>query len=441
MTTSSLRALPMGVLTVLVLGVLMSHADIAYRLRGVMPVGSTKLFLGALTCLTIGTLVRSVLSPRLRARIVGLYKAHVSVIVPLLGIVCFTFISAFVPTANWREGATYALLPVHDTLTVLLSMLLVLERKRLGFVRVSLIVAFVLLLGSIAVDVMRPGTFSVITFRAGGFPVNPNGGAFVLIVLACTIVRFDHFRWFDLGVMLLTALGVLATLSRGGVLLFAFLLLGYVGAIVLRSRGGAVRRVGRLVSIAAACVVAAFAMSAIMQRGTLFSLDSDRLEIFRGREEALTGQDLRFKALATWWGYVEQAPIIGHGSGFTMDDLGGTREGPHNIYLQQWVNSGIGGLVCYVWLLIAATRLFWIRRYMPGLMFMGLMFIEGVVSHNLFDERVFLLPLGIMLTLSYQAATAPVVARPRERVLQPPLSSLSLRMSLKAGQREHYRPT
>ena len=441
MTTSSLRALPMGVLTILVLGVLMSHADIAYRLRGVMPVGSTKLFLASLTCLTVGTLVRSVLSPSLRARIVGLYKAHVSVIVPLLGIVCFTFISAFLPTANWREDATYALLPVHDTLTVLLSMLLALERKRLGFLRASLIVAFFLLLGSIAADVMRPGTFSVITFRAGGFPVNPNGAAFVLIVLACTIVRFDRFRWFDLGVLLLTALGVMATLSRGGVLLFAFLLVGYVAAIVVRSRGGAVRRVGRLVSIAAAGVVAAVAMSTIMQRGTIFSLDSDRLKIFQGHEEALTGQDARFQALSTWWPYVQESPLLGHGTGFTMDDLGGTREGPHNIYLQQWVNSGIGGLVCYVWLLIAATRLFWVRRYMPGLMFMGLMFIEGVVSHNLFDERVFLLPLGIMLTLSYQAATAPVVARPRAGVVQAPLSSLSLRMSMTAEQREHYRPT
>lgn len=437
MTASSLRALPMGVLTVVTVGALMSHADIAYRLRGALPIGSTDLFLAALVCLTVGTLARAAMSAGIRTRLVALYAAHVSVILPLIGIACFSVIAALLPTANWTEGAHWALLPMYDVVTVLLSMLLAFESTRRPYLRAGLLVAFVLLLGSVAADVVHPGTFSNVEFRAAGFPVNPNGAAFILVFLACTVIRFDRVRLFDLVVLLLTAVGVFATLSRGGTLLVGFLVLGYSYVSLRHARGGALRSAGRLVAIAAVGALAYFAIGRLMQRGTLFTLDSDRLEIFRGREGALTRDDSRFTALSVWWRYVEDAPVLGYGSGFTYDDLGGTREGPHNIYLQQWVTNGLGGLVCYVWLLAAAARLFWRRRNAAGLVFVGLILIEGMVSHNLLDERAFLLPFGILLTVSYYASadrtrtwSRPVVAR----------SPLSPQLALRAERGERYRP-
>jgi len=438
MTPSSLRALPMGVLTVGAVGVLMSYADVAYRLRGALPVGSTNLFLGTLACLTVGTLIRAGLSASIRTRVAALYAAHISVILPLIGIAWFSFISGLLPTANWAEGGHWALLPVYDVMTVLLSMLLAFESARRGYLRAGLLAAFALLLASIAVDVVHPGTFSNVEFRAAGFAVNANGAAFILVFLACTIIRFDRVRLLDLCVLLLTAVGVFATLSRGGTLLFSFMLLGYCYCSVRRARGGVLRSVGRLVAICAAVAVAFFAIGRLMQRATLFTLQSDRLEIFRGRKEALKSSDSRFTAFDEWWRHVEEAPFLGYGSGYTYDDLGGMREGPHNMYLQQWVNSGLGGVVCYVWLLVASARLFWRRRDGAGLVFMGLVLIEGVVSHNLLDERAFLLPFGVLLTVSYYRSAESRLTSSRPAVAP---ASLSPRLALRSDRGERYRST
>jgi O-antigen ligase len=438
MTVSSLKAVPMGVLTVVVIGVLLSYADVALRLRGALPVGSSNLFVGALVGLTIGTLIRAAASPSLRARVLALYNAHTSILLPLAGIVWFALVSALLPTANWVEGAHWALLPVYDVITVLLAMLLALESTRRRYLRAGLVVAFVLLLGSVAVDLARPGTFSNVEFRAAGFAVNANGAAFILIFLACTIIRFDRVRPFDLCLLLLTALGVFATLSRGGTLLLTCLVLGYAYCGIRRARGGPLRALGRLAAIGAVGVLAYFAIGRIMQRATLFTLDSDRLEIFRGHEEALKRSDSRFTAFEVWWHEIQEAPILGYGSGFTYDDMGGLREGPHNMYLQQWVNSGIGGLACYVWLLAAAVRLFWRRRDPAGLVFMVMVLIQGVVSHNLLDERAFLLPFGVLLTTSYRTSAERSLTSSRPEAVPSPLSP---QIALRAGRSARYRPT
>jgi len=411
MTRTALKSLPVGMLTVLSLGVLMSYADVAYRLRGGLPFGASNLLLAALLCLTAGTLLRSLLSASLRARLWRAYTAQVSVILPFLGVVLFSLVSAFVPTANFLEGSHWVLLPLYDLLVVLLVMPLALERRQRRYLEAALLLAFLLLLGSVGMDVMNPGTFSRIDFRASGFPTNPNGAAFVLVTLAATILDYTRVRLIDLTVLVLAALGVLATLSRGGTILLAVLVLSYAYVVIRRARGGPVRATGRLLMICAVSVVAFFAMERMMG-AAIFSVQSDRLDIFRGRSEALTTDDTRFAALRASWQFVQESPLLGRGSGFTYD--GGTlREGPHNMYVQQWLNNGIGGLICYVWLFGAAALLFWRRRHAPGLVFTGLMAVQSLLSHNLLEERAFLVPFGVFLMTSYLAAARP------ERAPQP----------------------
>jgi O-antigen ligase len=417
MTRTALKTLPVGVLTVLAIGVLMAHVDVAYRLRGGLPFGASNLLLAALVCLTGGTLLRSLLSPRLRARIVATYVAQMPVILPFLGVILFSLLSAFLPSANFLEGTHWVLLPVYDLVVVLLAMLLAIDRLRQRYLQAGLLLAFLLLLGSLAVDVMRPGTFSRIEFRASGFPSNPNGAAFVLVALASAIVDFNRIRFLDLIVLALAALGVVATLSRGGTVLLVLLVLSYSYFAFRRSRGGALRAGGRLVMICAVATVGCFAIDRLMGMA-MFSLQSDRLEIFRGRSEALTSEDSRFAALRASWRFVQEAPLLGRGSGFTYD--GATlREGPHNMYVQQWLNNGFGGLICYVWLFLAAARLFWRRRHAPGLVFTGLMAVQGLLSHNLLEERAFLLPFGIFLMTSYLAATESQQMVRRRSVMAP----------------------
>jgi len=115
----------------------------------------------------------------------------------------------------------------------------------------------------------------------------------------------------------------------------------------------------------------------------------------------VTPQESRIALLRESWDLIHESPWWGYGAGYTYT----LEQGPHNIYVHQWLNNGIGGLLCYVWLLIAVARVFWQRRSRAGLVFIGIVTLEGLFSHNLLEERAFLVALGVLLTMSYfQAA-------------------------------------
>ena len=118
---------------------------------------------------------------------------------------------------------------------------------------------------------------------------------------------------------------------------------------------------------------------------------------------------------------VRESPWLGYGSGFTM----GMPEGPHNMYVSRWLDNGVPGVVSYVWLLTAASLLFWRRRYLPGLVFMGVVVFEGFFSHNLLDERAFGLLLGMLLSLSVFKAREAAMAPQRSRRSSPALGVLA----------------
>jgi len=93
---------------------------------------------------------------------------------------------------------------------------------------------------------------------------------------------------------------------------------------------------------------------------------------------------------------IESAPFVGHGTGFarTMSEL------PHNIYVQQWVNNGLLGLLSYLGFLICAFLTFVRRGCRNGVALVAVATIGGIFSHNILDQRPFLILLGLLLGLS-----------------------------------------
>jgi O-antigen ligase len=326
------------------------------------------------------------------------YFNNVSVILPLAGIVVFSFVSSFIATAYSDVGPRYVMYPAYDAVIVLLAMLLPAREHHRRRFRLYLFGALVLLAGSVFVDAINPGTFSSVNTRAAGFPANPNIAAFVLVALCCLILDFERIEPLGVIALSLTSVGVLATLSRGGILMLAFVLVCYTYMMVRRKGRGRIRLLGAVAVVACLGSMIFLASEQLMQRASIFSLPSqNRQGMLLGRDAIVSPQEGRLRLLEESWALIHEAPILGFGSGFTYT----TGEGPHNIYLQQWINNGIGGLICYLWLLIAATRLFWSRRSRAGLVFMGVVSLEGWVSHNLLEERVFLVSLGVLLTVSY----------------------------------------
>jgi O-antigen ligase len=379
--------------------------------RRVLPFLSVFLFLWGLVAMTVATMVRATASERERARVITFYRANVVVLAPLAAIALSSFLGAFVPTANLDEGPRYVLYPAYNATIVVLAMLLPFQEHHRKLMRWYLAVAFVLAAGSVFVDVIRPATFSILPDRAAGFARNPNGAGFLLVTLCCALIVFDRVRGIDLAVLAVTALGVIATLSRGGAILLAFVVCCYVPCVVRDAlRRGARVIVIRLLALVL-LVAGTYAATTELISQRMFSGRGSRVEMLLGKESVVGPRESRVGLLAESWEMVRESPWLGYGSGFTFS----MPQGPHNMYVSRWLDNGLPGVVSYVWLLAAASLLFWRRRYLPGLVFMGVVVLEGFFSHNLLDERAFVLLFGVLLSLSVFKARGPAMAPQRSR--------------------------
>ena len=401
MKLSTLKTLPAVILMTGFVGFFFAYVDFHLDYIRVLPFPAANVFLVLLVALNSGTMLLAAASQTSRQRVESMYASQITVIAPLVGIVLFSFVSSFVSTANADVGPRYVMYPAYDAVIILLAMLLPYRVHHRDRFRLYLFGALVVLAGSVFVNAVRPGTFSFVNTRAAGFPTNPNTAAFVLVALCCSILDFGQIRLLSVMAILLTSVGVLATLSRGGLIMLAFLLVFYLYGIARRKRGR-LRLLGTLAGVACLGGLIALGSSQLMQRASIFALPSQTREgMLTGRESLVPQDEARVRLLNESLGVVRESPILGFGSGYTYT-MG---EGPHNIYLQQWINNGIAGLGCYVWLLIAAVHLFWRRRNYAGLAFMGVVALEGMFSHNLLEERAFLVGFGVLLTLSYFEAS------------------------------------
>ena len=410
MNARALRELPTVLLMAVFVATFGSCLDYHLAARGMLPSLRVYVFLWSLVAVNATILIGALASARERTRLLELYWSQRTVLLPLTAIVVCSFIGAFPATAHLGLGPRYVLYPAYYAVVVMCSMLLPFRGHHRRHMRMYLLVAFALAAGSILVDVIQPATFSPQPDRAAGFAMNPNGAAFLLVSLCCALIVFDRVRTTDLLVIGATALGVLATWSRGGFVLLAFVVGCY--AIGVARHGS--RRGGHVLMVqAAACVILLAgvygAATSLVNRGVFGS--GTRVQMFLGEREVVTANNARVRLIADSWDLIRQAPMLGYGSGYSFS----MRQGPHNIYLSRWLDNGLIGLVSFLWLLGGAWLTFRARRYTPGMVFVGVLAIEGVFSHNLLDERAFLLLFGMMLTLSAASAAEPVTAARRSR--------------------------
>jgi O-antigen ligase len=289
-------------------------------------------------------------------------------------------------------------------------MLLLVPRHHRRYFRHYVLSAFVVLLASIFWDAYFPGTFTLVPDRAAGFAENPNTAAFVLVLMCCCLVDFQQLRVGNLVVIALTSLGVLATMSRGGGVLLALLFAFYAYGVVRLNR----HQPGRLLRYAAALAVAVaivFAAGVYFVQGAgMFALSfQPRLGMLNGEADLVPEDEDRIGLATEFFEAAVDSPVIGYGTAYTYS----FPLGPHNIYLQQWVNNGLPGLVAYLMFLGTCAFVFWTRQYSAGLLFVCLVAINGFFSHNILEERAVLALLGVLLTLSFYDGDAVAVSGER----------------------------
>lgn len=329
---------------------------------------------------------------------IALYGDHCHVLLPFLGLVMLGFITSLQPGTYLEGGSTkevfifgYRFLMFAGAITTAV----LLWSTRWHLILRLLLLVFV---GSVAYELAHPGTFSDVSSRVSGFVRNPNQGALTITLLTLMAVRYTRVHALDLVVLLLGFLAVFATLSRSGQLTFAVFVLNY---LYFTGRG---RRRQQLVWIPVIVLIlvplAFFAVSALTGEFEIFNDPNAqrRLATFAFSNEAVyESDDIRLSLVPQYLALIDEMPLLGHGAGFSNS----LPQGPHNMYLELWVNNGLFGVLLYVWLLLGLFGLAWKRGFPAGMALAQAMAVDGFFNHNTFQTGPFLMLAGLAMGLSW----------------------------------------
>lgn len=339
-----------------------------------------------------------------------------------IGLVALTW--SILPGAYWAEDGKWIFLVCYGILISMLGLAVGSFESIVKLLPLYIAASLALLFGSIWYDSLHPGTFAPIENRAAGFPGNANFAALVANLLCCAGLNFgspslasrmndtsprrdglsDGTVWWDALLVALTFLIVVTTMSRSGLVNFAALIGAYLYFRLLRSPRPAAQRSREIIALGLCAVVVAASLPLISDYLSSVHGGKTRLSRFLNNERVDDGSaGTRLAAAKDSIRLIEESPLVGHGTGFarTMFEL------PHNLYLQQWVNNGVVGLAAFLALLVGSLLTFTRRRCRQGQAFIFVASVGSVFSHNLLDQRPFLILLGILLASSLGAPRTP----------------------------------
>ena len=231
---------------------------------------------------------------------------------------------------------------------------------------------------------LHPSTFSEVHGRAAGLFQNPNASAgalgSVLLALWSELPRKSRGVLFAA-----TTLGILGTFSRAS--MSGWLLVGVLGIPLglWKGRQGSIWLFILLVALAG--------LLACIQSGLLETLHWEALNgntLNRIRYGVGDGSTLERVTIARLgWHKVAEAPWLGYGLAAPFRFMS---QGTHNMYLFNWVEYGILGVLLLPTLLLPLAK-----GQAHDRLFLLFSLWQGCFNHNVLDSRYFLLPLGLLL--------------------------------------------
>lgn len=245
------------------------------------------------------------------------------------------------------------------------------------------------------VDLVRPLTFSPIIGRAAGLYINPNGSAISLtvgMIMSVGIVRPRLRAWYVGAV----GLGVLLTFSRGGMAVWLLATALLIGQGVLRWLSLA-RSLGVAVLLAGGALMLLDKLEPVAESGAAIAADVwSGVRLAPGIEDY--SREIRQQGATLAWHLFAERPLVGHGVGATAEwELS---ESTHNVYLRHLAEHGVVGFAivpllvfALLWGSVPGRREHVIRVAVVGLLW-------GLFSHNLLDERQFLLCAALAAGMS-----------------------------------------
>jgi O-antigen ligase len=378
----------------------LTGTDVFLGGRGLLPAAPTALFTGFGALVIAAALLAAVREPvTWRRNLQMLVERCRPALLALSVMTAAALGGAFLAGADWNDNGANIFLPVVGCCAVLIGI-------ALGFLfggkRWFLLIPVLSLLvtaGSMIADLFTPGAFSTVIQRAAGVAENANFAAYVVLLHCVLLLPWRRFSLAGAAVLVFSGLAVMITLSRSGLLVYLLISAAYVATALLAPLDPSkVRKY----AIATACTaaVAIAAGVAIISTSEIFqtATGSQRIDALLGKGAFFTSDDERLVVLRQYSKDIERQPLTGYGTAYTKSQF----LGPHNMYVSQWVNNGVLGLLSYCALLLAVavcgSRYARLDAVALAISVAGM----GLFSHDILDQRPFTLMLGIALALCCQ---------------------------------------
>jgi hypothetical protein len=312
----------------------------------------------------------------------------------------YLFLSVFwIAGAGFQEGSIEGLMKVISTclfvgMAVIIYSKLNSNNKLFVF---SLLVSLCIGVISVILDFFYSPAFIFsdagvgIRGRAAGLYLNPNIAAQAIIMMyACLLTFSSRSILVPISMISMVSLiGVILTLSRGG-------LLAWIALTIFASlRGLLPKWYLMIIFILALCVI--FLNEIFFNTFGDLIPDWDknvqmRMEWIFGRAN-LVGESAgdRMGAAAQAWSIYWENPLLGHGLG-SMDQLMGD-VGTHNMILRHMLEYGILGVLIFPLFIIMCIVATGSIKNMYWLLLVGtVIFLLGLFSHNLLEQGSLILP-------------------------------------------------
>lgn len=265
--------------------------------------------------------------------------------------------------------------------------------------------AFSIVVVSAAMNVyellVQNNAWSVAPGRSAGWYVNPNISAATLALYGIVFyaIRDERYRVLDIPILIMMFVGVVATFSRGGMILFCVASLSYL----LSNRGAfGLVSAGRRIAVAAAgLLIAAWVVFAMVLPKLSLTEDAERrLASIQGHEVVKDYGTDRAAGAVLGVRAVRKAPWTGVGVRTSLE----MEEGPHNMFVGLAMDMGVVAPFLFAFLIL---RWVWVgfarRNQMASAMsacVTGLwLTLYGFSSHNVLYEPASLLGVAIAVSV------------------------------------------
>lgn len=368
-------------------------ADIYLFVVGLLPVAPSTLFLITTMPLLYVLAIKSLLEMKLPPAVSGCRH----VILPFAVLVVFSLVGILVRSPGIPSDMRPLFFPLLDFYVFLIGIFYGGMRIHRSSWRAGMFLGLLVMIVTVVIDVIRPHTFTLEELEgASGLAQNPNGGAFVALLLMVCALDWEKptFKWRDILVIALAFTAIILTASRSGILAG-----GIVGLVYLVRTWGAIRAAAKIKATSIFVFFMILLVSAsnfFVESGPVFDDESSKVsrlldmdaEILRfGDSASLERLDAVDRSLRI----ISERIALGMGTGYVYS----MPVGPHNMYLARWVDNGVIGLLSYLWLISAAFVVNWRNRNMEGMVIAFVVLFFGFFSHNVLEDRTILLLLAI----------------------------------------------